>query len=336
MRGRMKPIFQDFNPEERSTLVALMERSQVLPPSWEGGGPAEAKAPEPGSSSAPQLHVFMDGEFQPTGTFLNLLRDEVASEMETLFDRADITQYPSMSDNFQLVLADAIVATRAGDAGDRPATAGAVAAGQGEAPGAAPMASGETGLQRKFVPPAPPVPPEVEGGAVDAAAQRRRLPLVMVASLVDKTPNLAGLCRTCEVFNCEAVCLANAKITKDQSFQSISVTAEKWLPIREVPRAGVGAYLLEQRKRGYSIIGIEQTHNSVPMDQFCFEPNTVFLLGAEKEGIDAELLPFLDACVEIPQAGQLRSLNVHVSGSLAVWEYTRQCRAAAAGREASH
>lgn len=31
--------------------------------------------------------------------------------------------------------------------------------------------------------------------------------------------------------------------------------------------------------------------------------------GAEKEGIDADLLPLLDGCVEIPQQGQLRSLN---------------------------
>ena len=31
-----------------------------------------------------------------------------------------------------------------------------------------------------------------------------------------------------------------------------------------------------------------------------------------------------DACVEIPQLGIIRSLNVHVSGALMVWEYTRQ------------
>lgn len=32
----------------------------------------------------------------------------------------------------------------------------------------------------------------------------------------------------------------------------------------------------------------------------------------------------LDATVEIPQLGVVRSLNVHVSGALAVYEYTRQ------------
>ena len=32
----------------------------------------------------------------------------------------------------------------------------------------------------------------------------------------------------------------------------------------------------------------------------------------------------LDCCVEIPQGGVVRSLNVHVSGAIAVYEYTRR------------
>ncbi len=41
-------------------------------------------------------------------------------------------------------------------------------------------------------------------GALEGGSSRggRRHPLVLVASLVDKVPNLAGLTRTCEVFGC--------------------------------------------------------------------------------------------------------------------------------------
>ena len=38
-------------------------------------------------------------------------------------------------------------------------------------------------------------------GALEGGSGRRH-PLVLVASLVDKVPNLAGLTRTCEVFGC--------------------------------------------------------------------------------------------------------------------------------------
>lgn len=54
----------------------------------------------------------------------------------------------------------------------------------------------------------PPAPPRLDGSASSAA---KRAPLVVLASLVDKIPNLAGLCRTCEVFHCEALCLPNLK-----------------------------------------------------------------------------------------------------------------------------
>jgi tRNA G18 (ribose-2'-O)-methylase SpoU len=44
----------------------------------------------------------------------------------------------------------------------------------------------------------------------------------------------------------------------------------------------------------------------------------------EREGIPAEVIHLLDDCVEIPQFGTIRSLNVHVSASLLIWEYTKQ------------
>merc|ERR1711870_86082 len=115
-------------------------------------------------------------------------------------------------------------------------------------------AGGAAGLQRKFIPPAAPDSPDQEH--TTAGATHARSPLVLVASLVDKTPNLAGLCRTSEVFHIESLCVANGKVVKEQAFQSISVTAEKWLPIREVPKTGMRQHLIEMRRRGYSLVGI--------------------------------------------------------------------------------
>ncbi len=59
----------------------------------------------------------------------------------------------------------------------------------------------------------------------------------------------------------------------------------------------------------------------------------VLLVGKEREGIPVEILRAVDRCVEIPQLGVVRSLNVHVSGALAVWEYTRQHRLARASAD---
>jgi tRNA G18 (ribose-2'-O)-methylase SpoU len=55
--------------------------------------------------------------------------------------------------------------------------------------------------------------------------------------------------------------------------------------------------------------------------QYCI---FVFRSSNEKEGIPVELISLLDVCVEIPQQGVVRSLNVHVSGAILIWEYRRQ------------
>lgn len=78
------------------------------------------------------------------------------------------------------------------------------------------------------------------------------------------------------------------------------------------------------QQQGYILIGVEQTANSKPLTEYTFPHNALLLLGNEKEGIPADLIQLLDVCVEIPQVGVIRSLNVHVSGALLIWEYTRQ------------
>ena len=41
-------------------------------------------------------------------------------------------------------------------------------------------------------------------------------------------------------------------------------------------------------------------------------------------GIPVDIIQLMDDCVEIPQVGIIRSLNVHISGSIMIWEYCKQ------------
>lgn len=71
-------------------------------------------------------------------------------------------------------------------------------------------------------------------------------------------------------------------------------------------------------------MGLEQTSSSIPLSNLSFPVRTVLLLGKEREGIPVTFLQVVDVCVEIPQLGVIRSLNVHVTGAVAIWEYTKQ------------
>ena len=90
------------------------------------------------------------------------------------------------------------------------------------------------------------------------------------------------------------------------------------------PGSPLRAYLLARRAQGYAIVGLEQTSRSRQLGAVRMPPRAVILLGAEREGIPADLLPLLDLCIEIPQFGVVRSFNVHVAGALLAWEFTRQ------------
>ena len=102
------------------------------------------------------------------------------------------------------------------------------------------------------------------------------------------------------------------------------MTAHQWIDIEEIKIENLKNYLETMKSQNYTIVGIEQTSESSKLNEFKFPKKSVILLGNEKEGIPVELIQLLDVCVEIPQTGLIRSLNVHVTGAIIVWEYVRQ------------
>ncbi|CAB9504886.1 Probable methyltransferase TARBP1 [Seminavis robusta] len=156
-------------------------------------------------------------------------------------------------------------------------------------------------------------------------AGKKKQKLIVCASLIDKVPNLGGLARTAEIFAAEKLVIPDIGVTKMDNFKSFSVAAGDWIEIEECKEENLLMYLRSHRSKGYFIVGLEQTSSSVSLEGFTF-PNQpiLLLLGKEKEGIPVEFLQAVDQCLEIPQMGITRSLNVHVSGAIAIWEHTKQ------------
>jgi len=168
-------------------------------------------------------------------------------------------------------------------------------------------------FQQKYI-------PELIFDNSDTSKKRKRFDVIVMASLIDKAPNLGGLARTCEIFNIGAMTIASESYLKDSSFTTAASSAEKWLPLVYLNLNDIENYLLSYKKLGYKIIGLEQTHNSVQLAEFKFVEKCIIVLGNEKEGIPQNLINLCDNCIIIPQYGQVRSLNVHVSAALMLWQ----------------
>ncbi|RKP17506.1 alpha/beta knot, partial [Rozella allomycis CSF55] len=148
--------------------------------------------------------------------------------------------------------------------------------------------------------------------------------IILIASLLDKPANLGGLCRTCEVFNIKELCVNSEAIKNDSIFKALSMFSDNWQDICQVTRSDLKTFILSKKDAGYTCVGLEQTSVSTPIQDYVFPKKVLVLLGNEKDGIPAEYLSLLDAYLEIPQFGVTRSLNVHVSASILLWEIKKQ------------
>ncbi|XP_053665227.1 uncharacterized protein LOC128714379 [Anopheles marshallii] len=148
--------------------------------------------------------------------------------------------------------------------------------------------------------------------------------MIVVASLVNRAPNLGGLARTCEIFAIKQLVINSLQDIDNKEFKALSMTAEKWLNVGELKAHKIVEYLEEMKAKGYAIVGAEQTTGSKPIQRLQFPKKCILVLGHEKNGLPADIIRHLDLIGEIPQFGVVRSLNVHVTGAIFMWEYAKQ------------
>jgi len=305
VRQRTTLIWDLLDPFSECNIEVLLPEGGPMP--REVDVPTdESLAGQPGGAP-----VWMDDDLRPSWSFISTMMVSIREEMTT-----EVLQYDepfkasSAPPPLPAPLADSVPIDTPPVASTRPDPSSAD--------------DGALAWQRKFTPWAV---SHIEGDCGQGRGgygARVRSELIVVASLIDRVPNLAGLTRTAEVFNAKCLVVPKKSVLRDPSFKAIAVTADRWLPITEVEASSLPAYVQARRREGYQCVGVEQSATSVQLTSFVFPQRCVLLLGAEKEGVPADMLHLLDHCVEIPQMGVIRSLNVHVSGALCIWEYSKQ------------
>ena len=82
------------------------------------------------------------------------------------------------------------------------------------------------------------------------------------------------------------------------------------------------AVLVAQRLRGegMTVVAVEQTANSIALDEFQVPKNVAYILGNEVDGVSDALIKESDEVVEIPMAGEKESLNVSVAAGIVLFK----------------
>lgn len=161
--------------------------------------------------------------------------------------------------------------------------------------------------------------------SVEEFKQADKLPLVVVLDNVRSMNNIGSVFRTSDAFRVEKICLCG--ITACPPHRDIHKTAlgaeesVSWEYFEETSEC------IESLKRqGYRVYAVEQVDESVMLDEFETQSGTptAIVFGNEVEGVDEEVIPLCDGCIEIPQFGTKHSLNISIAAGILIWEMWRK------------
>ena len=78
--------------------------------------------------------------------------------------------------------------------------------------------------------------------------------------------------------------------------------------------------VIKLKKNNYEIIAVEQTNESISLNQFQTQAKKIALIfGNEVKGINKDIINLSDKCIEINQYGIKQSMNVSVAAGVVLW-----------------
>lgn len=152
--------------------------------------------------------------------------------------------------------------------------------------------------------------------------EREKLPLCVLLDNVRSMYNVGAIFRTADAFLIREVILAGISgCPPHPEISKTALGAEESVEWRHVEDSF--AEVMRLHEEGWKICVLEQTHNSVPLQEFSPTDDNKYLLvvGNEVNGVDQRIVDIADIVLEIPQAGVKHSLNVSVSAGIALWQF---------------
>lgn len=153
-----------------------------------------------------------------------------------------------------------------------------------------------------------------------------KYPLIVIADNIRSGMNVGSIFRTCDAFAVQEMVLCG--ITPRPPHKEINKTAIGASESVQWSYYSEGTEIIKKLKdQGYCIIAVEQTDDSIDLQSFKIEIGRSYALifGNEINGVDDDLLPLVDYCIEVPQFGTKHSFNVSVCAGIVLWEFVK-CR----------
>ncbi len=163
---------------------------------------------------------------------------------------------------------------------------------------------------------------ELERDTVEQYKEKKKLNLIVVLDNVRSLNNVGSVFRTSDAFLVEKIVLCGITATPPSpEIHKTALGAEDsvdWVYFKETTDA-VGWL----KEHGYTLCCLEQVKGSIELQNFSVNGRDKYaiILGNEVNGVEQAVVDMSDYCLEIPQCGTKHSLNVSVSGGIAIWHF---------------
>jgi 23S rRNA (guanosine2251-2'-O)-methyltransferase len=160
--------------------------------------------------------------------------------------------------------------------------------------------------------------------SVDQFKDSEKIPICLLLDNVRSLHNVGSAFRTADAFRVEKIFLTG--ITGTPPHREIQKTALGATESVAWEHAESTAEAIQKLKEeGYTIVIVEQTTDSLPLQTFYGEQDKKYCLvfGNEVHGVSEEAIALADLALEIPQVGTKHSLNISVCLGIVVWEMFR-------------
>lgn len=162
---------------------------------------------------------------------------------------------------------------------------------------------------------------ELKRPSIPEFQEKEKFPIVLVLENIRSLNNIGSMFRTADACGIQGLYLTG-------------FTAKP--PHRDINKTAIGATesvdwkyfenchdaILELQDQGFSVFAIEQTENSLKLNEMSWKEyeKVAFVLGNELSGVDQKTIDLCLNSIEIPQFGTKHSFNVSVCAGLVLWD----------------
>ena len=151
-----------------------------------------------------------------------------------------------------------------------------------------------------------------------------KTPLAIILDDVRSMYNVGSVFRTADAFRAKLICLCGITACPPHAeIHKTALGAEDSVAWKHYSSAVEAVSALKDE--GFEVYALEQVEESVSLNDFvpCKDRKYAVVLGNEVKGVSQDAVDMCDGALEIPQFGTKHSLNVSVSGGIAIWHFAR-------------